>query len=77
METERHANARSQDTFREYSPNMNRLHTAGFEIRNVKLGEFIIDKELVTHILSESPDSLRRLRINTVQAEVTLVVFLL
>lgn len=54
---------------------MSKLHTAGFEIRNVRRSENITNEGLTTKILSGGHGSLRRLRINAVQAEVTLVVF--
>jgi len=49
---------------------MERLHTAAFEIRNVKRRRAIIDGELASKIINEGPPSFRRLEVNRVKWEV-------
>ncbi|KAF9463355.1 hypothetical protein BDZ94DRAFT_1259156 [Collybia nuda] len=63
------AGKHTMDTFQEYSRGMTRLHTAEFNIRNIKRRMFVVDQQLFTRIFSYGPGSLRRLAINGARAE--------
>jgi hypothetical protein len=52
---------------------MERLHTAAFEIRNVKRRRAVADGELAAKIINEGPLSLRRLGVNGIKWEVGVV----
>jgi hypothetical protein len=52
---------------------LKRLHTAAFEIRNVKRSWKIVDGELASKIISEGPLSFRRLEVNGIKWEVCVV----
>ncbi|KAF8229386.1 hypothetical protein L208DRAFT_1424107 [Tricholoma matsutake] len=56
--------------FRECSPGMQRLHTAAFEIRNVKRKWGVVDGELASKIIGGGPLSLRRLEVNGIKWQV-------
>jgi hypothetical protein len=49
---------------------MKQLHTAAFEIRDVKRRRTVVDGELASKIINEGPLSLRRLEVNGVKWEV-------
>ena len=50
---------------------MKKLHTAAFEIRNLKRRRAVADDELVGNIFTGSPLSLRRLKVNGNKWEVS------
>jgi hypothetical protein len=49
---------------------MKHLHTAAFEIRNVKRRRAVVDGESASKIINEGPLSFRRLEVNGVKWEV-------
>lgn len=49
---------------------MQRLHTAAFEIRNVKRKWGVVDGELASKIIGGGPLSLRRLEVNGIKWQV-------
>lgn len=52
---------------------MKKLHTAAFEIRNVKRSRVVADGELASKIIREGPLSLRRFEVNGIKWEVGVV----
>jgi hypothetical protein len=55
-----------QMTFKKHASSLHKLHTASFNIRNIRLAHrhIIIDIELITAIMKHGPPLLRRLSVN-------------
>lgn len=59
-----------QDVFQAHARHLPRLRSAGFNIRNAKMKEALVDDDSARQIITQGPHSLRRLAVNGAAWEV-------